>query len=128
LLKRGGNVYTEIVPDCSAATLQSITRGKTNIDSVIHFDGWRGYNGLVDFGYKKHLRVDHGTNEFVRGKSHINGIKSFWGYAKTRLSKFRGMNKDMFELHLKECEFRFNHRGKNMYNILLQELRKNPLN
>jgi hypothetical protein len=40
LLKRGGNVYTEIVPDCSAATLQSIIRGKTSIESVIHSDGW----------------------------------------------------------------------------------------
>ena len=40
--------------------------------------------------------------------SHINGIKSFWGYAKTKRSKFRGMNKNRVELHLKECEFRFN--------------------
>ena len=23
-------------------------------------DGWRGYNGLVDMGYKKHFRVHHG--------------------------------------------------------------------
>jgi hypothetical protein len=26
-------------------------------DSVIHFDGWKGYNGTVDFGYKKHFRI-----------------------------------------------------------------------
>ena len=128
LLKRADKVYTEIVPDCSAATLQSIIKGKTSIESVIHSDGWRGYNGLVDFGYKKHFRVHHGANEFARGSSHINGMESFWGYAKTRLSKFRGMNKNVFELHLKECEFRFNHRGQNLYEILLKELRKRPLN
>ncbi len=127
LLKRGGNVYTEIVPDCSAATLQSIIRGKTSIESVIHSDGWRGYNGLVDFGYKKHLRVDHGTNEFVLGKSHINGIESFWGYAKIRLVTFKGMDKNTFNLHLKECEFRFNNREQNLYKILLKEFRKRPL-
>jgi transposase-like protein len=39
LLKRGDKVYTEIVPDCSATTLQSIIRSKTSIDSVIHSDG-----------------------------------------------------------------------------------------
>lgn len=129
LLKRGDKVYTEIVPDCSAATtLQSIIRGKNSIDSVIHSDGWRGYDGLVDYCYKKHFRAHHGENEFARGNSHINGIESFLGYAKTRLSKFRGVNKSMFELHLKECEFRFNNRSKNMYNILLKELRKRPLN
>ena len=55
--------------------------------------------------------MNHGKNEFVRGNSHINGIESFWGYAKTRLVKFKGMDKKMFNLNLKECEFRFNHRG-----------------
>jgi transposase-like protein len=28
-------------------------------------------------------------------------IESFWGYAKIRLVKFKGMNKKMFNLHLK---------------------------
>ena len=51
-----------------------------------------------------------GENEFARGNAHINGIESFWGYAKTRLVKFKGMDKKMFNLHLKECEFRFNNR------------------
>ena len=66
LLKRQGKVYTEIVPDCSSAVLQKVIKGKVDVDSVIHSDGWRGYNGLVDFGYKKHFRVHHGKNEFVR--------------------------------------------------------------
>ena len=127
LLKRGDKVYTKIIDDCSAATLQSIIRGKTSIDSVIHSDGWRGYNGLVDFGYKKHFRVHHGKDEFVRGNSHINGIESFWGYAKIRLVKFKGMDKRTFNLHLKECEFRFNNRKQNLYQILLSEFRKKPL-
>ena len=37
--------------------------GKTGVESVVHSDGWRGYNGLVDFGYKKHFRVHYGKNE-----------------------------------------------------------------
>ena len=127
LLKRGDKVYTEIVPNCKSATLQRIIKGKTAIDSVIHSDGWRGYNGLVDFGYKKHFRVYHGKNEFARGNAHINGIESFWGYAKTRLVKFKGMNKGMFNLHLKECEFRFNNRKQNLYKVLLEIFRKEPL-
>ena len=30
------------------------------------------------------------------------------GYAKHRLSKFKGIKKKNFLLHLKECEFRYN--------------------
>jgi len=59
--------------------------------------------------YKKHFRVNHDNNEFVNVGLHINGIEGFWGYAKTRLSKFRGFDKNKFYLHLKECEFRYNH-------------------
>jgi len=26
---------------------------------VLHTDGWRGYDGLVDLGFDKHFRVSH---------------------------------------------------------------------
>ena len=83
LFKRNGRVYTEVIPDCSKATLQSIIRGHVELESVIHSDGWRGYEGLVDLGYQKHFRVEHGNNEFANKHPHINGIESFWAFAKT---------------------------------------------
>lgn len=127
ILQRGGKVYTEIVSNCSKKTLQAIIRGKVDPESVIHSDHWRGYNGLVDMGYKKHYRIRHGNDEFAHGKNHINGIESFWSYAKRRLEKFHGIPKEKFNLHLKECEFRFNHRDKNLYILLLKNFRNNPL-
>ncbi len=127
LFKRNGWVYTEIVPDARKRTLQRVIRGKVSLDSVIHSDGWRGYHGLVDMGYAKHYRVEHGSNEFANDKSHINGIESFWAYAKLRLSKMKGIRKEMFYLHLKETEFRFNHRRDNVYKLILKMLREEPI-
>ncbi len=127
IFKRGGKVYTEVVPDCAKATLQAIIRGRVEADSIIHSDGWRGYDGLVDLGYKKHYRVNHGHNEFARGRSHINGIESFWSYAKRRLMKFHGIAESTFYLHLKECEFRFNNRDEDIYLLLLKMFRTRPL-
>lgn len=127
LLKRGDSVYTEIVPDATKRTLQAIIRGRADIASVIHTDGWRGYDGLVDVGFDKHLRVNHGNNEFARGSVHVNGIESFWSYAKRRLVKFNGVPRHTFFLHLKETEFRFNHRHQSVYKALLSLLRSNPL-
>nr|WP_269084481.1 transposase [Acinetobacter venetianus] len=86
-----------------------------------------GYEGLVDIGYDKHFRVNHGANEFANGDRHINGIESFWSYAKRRLAKFNGVAKHTFYLHLKETEYRFNHRHDNLYLELLKLLRNNPL-
>ena len=107
IFEREGRVYTEVVPDCKKRTLQAVILGKISLDSVIHSDGWRGYDGLVDVGYDRHLRVNHGSNEFARGgEVHINGIESFWSFTKRRLAKFNGVKKN-FELHLKECEWRW---------------------
>jgi transposase-like protein len=127
LLKRDGKVYTEIVPDCKKATLQAIIHGRVAPAAIIHSDGWRGYDGLVDVGYSKHFRVEHGANVFARGTQDINGIESFWSFAKRRLQKFNGISSHTFYLHLKECEWRFNNRSKNLYAELLKLLRNHPL-
>jgi len=127
VLKREGKVYTEIVPDCKKTTLQAIIRGRVAPGAVIHSDGWRGYDGLVDVGYSKHYRVNHGDDEFANGQSHINGIESFWSFAKRRLQKFNGVPVTTFSLHLKECEWRFNHRHGNLHLELLRLLRHHPL-
>lgn len=117
LLKRSGKVFVTIVPNCSKKELMPIIQGKILEGSTIHTDGWRAYDGLVLNGYD-HYRVFHSNNEFVRGKSHVNGIEAFWSFAKRRLQKFNGLKDDKFLLHLKECEFRYNNRDKDLYKIL----------
>jgi len=108
-------------------TLFAALRGRVELNSIVHTDGWRAYDGLVDVGYEKHLRVHHGENEFALGDNHINGIESFWGYAKHRLAKIKGIPKHTFYLHLKETEFRFNNRKGNLYKTLLKLLREQPV-
>ena len=115
------------LPDCKKATLQAIIRGRVAPEAVINSDGWRGYDGLVDVGYSKHFRVNHGDNEFVRGTHHVNGIESFWSFAKRRLQKFNGVPARTFYLHLKECEYRFNTRNKDLSRLLLKLLERYPL-
>ena len=127
LRKRGGKVFTEIIEDCSRASLQAVIRGRIDPGSIVHTDGWPGYHGLIDLGFKKHYRVDYGSNEFARGKRHINGIESFWSFAKMRMAKFRGFRRKCFYLHLKETEFRFNHRDQDIYLITLKIIRQRPL-
>jgi transposase-like protein len=127
LLKRGNEVYTEIVPNASKAALQAVIRGRASPESVLHTDGWRGYDGLVDLGFDKHFRVSHSDNEFARGPNHVNGIESFWSLAKRRLARFNGIPKHTFYLHLKETEFRFNHRQLDLYKTLLSCFRNQPL-
>ena len=125
LLKRNGKVYTQVVNKVDRNELMPIIKGKILEDSTVYTDGWKSYNGLITEGYK-HYRIFHSHNEFARGKNHINGIESFWAYAKRRLIKFNG-TKNNFYLHLKETEFRFNNRQNNIYNLLLKLIREDPI-
>jgi transposase len=120
----GANGDGELLRKCRCSACSNATAKFTRKSSPIA--GWKGYSGLVDLGYKKHHRVDHGRNGFVKHKAHINGSENFWGLAKMRLAKFRGLNRAT--LHLKECEFRFNHRRDNLYQLLLKDFKNNLLN
>jgi transposase len=125
--KREDKVYTQIVANCSAAELVPIIKKLAPDDSTIYSDEWKAYDGLVNEGYRKHYRVKHSADVFANGRAHVNGIENFWGVAKSRLVKLRGIQKEKFYLHLKETEWRFNHRHENIYKLLLNRLRKNPL-
>lgn len=121
IFERGGRVYTEIVPDAKKKTLQAVIRGKVALEATVVSDGWWAYDGLVDVGYDRHLRINKAygrPTRFSENGVHINGIESFWSFTKRRLAKFNGVTKN-FDLHLKECEWRW---GKDP-DTLLQELR-----
>jgi len=123
LLKRDGKVFVSVVKNCSKEELMPVIKGFALEGSVIHTDGWKAYDGLILNGYD-HYRVHHSENEFARGKCHVNGIESFWSFAKRRLSKFNGIASHKFNLYLKECEFRFNYRKCNLYDKMLEVIKK----
>ena len=125
LLERGGKVYVQIIPDCTRKTLEPIVKGRILDETDVYTDSWRAYKGILV--NNKHYRVHHSKNEFARGKSHVNGIESFWSYAKSIIRKRNGIKDERFGFHLKEIEYRFNHRNHDLYGLLLKQIRTNPL-
>lgn len=118
LLKRGGKVYAEIVPDASQSEILPIIRATVKGGADIYTDGWRSYDALAIYGYN-HKKVHHEKNDFAHGDVHINGVESFWSWTKRRLVKFNGVPKTLFGVNLLESEWRFNHRSD-----ILQAVRK----
>ena len=106
LLKRGGKVYTAIIPNAKTETLLPIIAEKVTPDSIVYTDYFRSYNAL-DVSDFHHRRINH-SKLFARGKNHINGIENFWNQAKRHLRKFNGIKQENFYWFLKECEWRFN--------------------
>lgn len=131
ILERGGRVHCQIVKNCSKATLLAIIEGRVELSAEITTDGFRSYDGLVEAGFRRHHRINKYWKReraiFSENGVHINGIESFWSYAKRRHQKFNGLRRTSFPTFLKETEFRFNNRENDLYKILLRSCRMKPL-
>ncbi|MBZ5857112.1 hypothetical protein [Flavihumibacter profundi] len=84
-----------------------------NIHAVADFSNWRLYR-----------RDNFGSHAMKTNNDEISG---FWGLTRNRLIKFRGLNRNTLYLHIKECEFRYNHRNEDMEQKLMQMINKKPL-
>ena len=75
LLKRGGKVYTAIIPNAKTETLLPIIKQKVQPDSVVYTDTFKSYNALElsDFC---HRRMNYSTL-FAKERNHINGNEHF---------------------------------------------------
>ena len=119
LLKRGGKVYTAIIPNAHAATLLPIIREKVMPDSIVYTDSFQVYD-VLDVSEFHHRRVNH-SKAFVNKRGHhINGIENFWSQAKRHLRRFNGILRDSLYWFRKECDWRFNGGG---HAALLRQLK-----
>jgi transposase len=101
----------------SAESLMTETVKRVRRGSIVYTDKWRGYDSLMFCGYK-HLNIDH-RYKFKQGKVYINGIEGFWSFAKERLIKHHGISRQKFLFYIKEMEWRYNNRGKDLFEILV---------
>ena len=108
ILKRGGRVYTKMIPDARAASIMPIIEAKVEVDSVVYSDAFGTYDVLDVAGFHHH-RINHREAFALGSGRHINGIENFWNQAKRHLRKYNGIPRHHFHLFLKECEWRFNY-------------------
>ena len=119
LLKRGGRLYTKIIPDASGATLMPIIERKVVPDSIVYSDCWKAYN-VFDVSDFKHFWINH-SELFADAHNHINRIEKFLEPAKRNMREFNGVTKAQFGLYLKECEWRFNNSDPSVQLSLIRQ-------
>lgn len=113
------NIYTEIVPKKVVFKGGKLTEAITLIGSE--------YDLMINVENGNHIILGDKNRGAKRHRVKLNRIENFWGNAKSRLAKFKGMHSSTYRYHVKECEFRFNNRNKDLYQLLLKILRKDPL-
>lgn len=80
------------------------------------------FNALADFNTLTLYRT--GLND---RSGQRDDLDHFWAMLRSRMIKFRGLNSNTLFLHVKETEFRYNNRNKEMFETLLKLVQKRPL-
>lgn len=122
IYKRNGEVLVFPVPNRGRKTLLELIENHTKIGSVYLTDEYKGYVVLRYRG--THIEIHKERGRPPKGRENINGIEGFWSYAKNWLYQYRGVPKKNFPLYLKEVEFRYNNRDKDLFPVLLELMRK----
>ncbi|HTL07549.1 MAG TPA: hypothetical protein VL307_04800 [Chitinophagaceae bacterium] len=118
------NVFTDELVDISKPAIREFQQASWMQRQEVAQAGALGrYHAIADFDEWRLYRMDAAGN----GKVHQDDIAVFWGNTRSRLLKFRGMNKNTLYLHVKESEFRYNYREDDINKILLNIIYKYPL-
>ncbi|TWO18525.1 transposase [Campylobacter hyointestinalis] len=67
LLKRNGNVYTQVVKNCSKKELEPLILKHTGLGTV-YSDKWAAYDGLVNYKVKRQNFILHSKEREFRFK------------------------------------------------------------
>lgn len=128
---KGHKSFSILIKEHGSKIYTGITLPKQQIDNKTGvenlYDMISNFDMLIDMDSGKHHYLGEKNSDNDQHRRKVNRIESFWGNAKSRLAKFKGMHSSTFKYHLKECEFRYNNRDQDLYQQLLKILRKDPL-
>jgi transposase-like protein len=105
-----GRVRMRHVPNASSASLLPFVRDVVTPGAVVHTDGWRGYNGLPEYGYTRKETVlpsaGDPANVSMPGVHRVASLLKRW---------ILGTHQESFvpahlQSYLEEFTFRFNRR------------------
>lgn len=124
---RNTHIYTEILPNGVHQKLRHLIKNSQKSETLSVPKDWRHYDGIVDLKSRWHYRIRPASTSKQAASESQDTIEAFVGFARKRLTTINLNGADHFNLLLKECEFRFNNRDENIYQLLLKHFRENPL-
>jgi transposase-like protein len=108
-VERDGKVITKVVPNTKADSLIPAIAGIVEAGSIMVSDENPSYNSLN--GKYRHVSINHGKEEYVRGAAHTNTIEGFWSLLKRQIT---GIHHSVSPKHLQrycnESAYRYNNK------------------
>jgi len=127
-----GRIRMKRIPDASAETLLPFVQNAVEPGSVVITDGWHGYSGLKEAGYRHKTRTrgpdPERASKLLPRVHRVASLLKRW-----LLGTHQGaVSRDQLDYYLDEFTFRFNrrtsrHRGKLFYRLVEQAVAIEPI-
>jgi len=127
-----GRIRLRRIPHASSPSLLSFVKDAVEPGSTVITDGWEGYEGLKEAGYKHKVRVISGSGKTASALlPRVHRVASL--LKRWLLGTHQGgVSRDHLAYYLDEFTFRFNrrtsrHRGKLFYRLVEQAVTVGPM-
>jgi len=127
-----GRIRLRRIPDASSRSLQAFVKEAIEPGSTVTTDGWEGYEGLKEAGYKHRARVISGSGKtastLLPRVHRVASLLKRWLLGTHQ----GGVSRDHLDYYLDEFTFRFNrrtsrYRGKLFYRLVDQAVAVDPV-
>ena len=123
-----GRVRMRYIPDASSDSLLPFVREVVAPGSVVHTDGWRGYNELPKHDYTREITIlssaDDPAHVSMPGVHRLASLLKRW-----ILGTHQGsINNDHLQSYLEEYTFRFNRRTSRSRGLVFRRLLEQAVN
>ncbi|MCP4329993.1 MAG: IS1595 family transposase [Alphaproteobacteria bacterium] len=111
LVERGGSVRSFKVDKVGTKEIRDIVVTNVWRESVLSTDEANHYRN-VGREFSRHLRVNHGKKEYVRGEAHTNTIEGYFSIFKRGMKGvYQHCQEKHLDRYLAEFDFRYNRRS-----------------
>ncbi|WP_320170719.1 transposase [Maridesulfovibrio sp.] len=122
IMEKNGWVFIDLMPNITAESVFHFNHNfhlkLVRHGSIIHTDMYQKYDALILCGDETlpldYIRKYPGVTPYIETS---NG--EFWEFARERFKRYKGISPHRFPLYLKELEFRFNNRNKDLFDLLV---------
>ena len=122
ILEKGtGRVRMSLIPDASKKSLEKFITENIMTESVLLTDGWKGYDGLSNKGYKREIQDNA---KVLDGEEILPNVHRIASLLKRWLlgTHQNYIGEDYLSYYLDEYTFRYNRRKSNSRGLLFQRL------
>lgn len=110
IANRRGGVSAKVVEVVNTANAIKHIREVVAPGAKLHTDEYPAYNYVSKLGYS-HEVINHGTQEYVRGRCHTNTIEGFWSQLKRSIDgTHHHVSRKYLQAYVDEFAFRYSNR------------------